>query len=92
MIDEFMKVLSPEIFSEVKSCINSIQEIRVRCGKNLVGITHDGEKRFDYIVTPYDIDVIVKKISQFSRYAFNEEIKQGFITIKKISHMLCIGF
>ncbi len=82
MIDEFMKVLSPEISEKVKSCVNSIQEIRVRCGKNLVGITHDGEKRFDYIVTPYDIDVIVKKISQFSRYAFNDEIKQGFITIK----------
>ncbi|WBW95335.1 stage III sporulation protein AA [Oceanirhabdus sp. W0125-5] len=82
MIDEFMKVLSPEIFAIVKTCVKSIQEIRVRCGKNLVVITHEGEKRFDYIVTQYDIDVIVRKISQFSRYAFNDEIKQGFITIK----------
>lgn len=59
-----------------------IHEIRVKAEKPLIFSLDRGEKVLDYKVTVLDIKEIMQRISNYSLYAFEEEIKQGFITIK----------
>ncbi|MFX0548927.1 stage III sporulation protein AA [Hathewaya histolytica] len=59
-----------------------IQEIRIRSGKNLIYIKDMQEVISDYIVKREDLDYLIRKISNYSIYAFEEELKQGYITIE----------
>lgn len=66
-----------------------LQEIRLRAGKPLILTCRGeevvpGEKRGGdggYIVSKEEIDEFLEYISNYSLYAFEEEMKQGFITI-----------
>lgn len=59
-----------------------IKEIRMRANDPLIIETLDEEKVFDYIVTPEDIKETLAYISGYSVYAYENELKQGFITIQ----------
>lgn len=59
-----------------------LQEIRIKSNKPLVFYTGNREFISSYIVTKEDIKSILQRISNYSIYAFEEEIKQGYITIK----------
>nr|WP_142414863.1 stage III sporulation protein AA [Hathewaya massiliensis] len=62
--------------------LNSIQEIRIRASKQLIYIKNMEEVISDYIVKREDLAYLLKKISNYSIYAFEEELKQGYITIE----------
>jgi len=72
--------------------LDRVYEVRLRAGCPVVvcisgrnfflsqaGISNDGSQAIN--VTRTDLDTIVHKASNYSIYAFNEQIKQGFITI-----------
>ena len=61
---------------------NGIEEIRLNVGKKLRIIVQGKEIIKSYIVTNEDIKTIIQKISNYSLYAIEEEIKQGYITIE----------
>lgn len=66
---------------------NNIQEIRIRTGKPLCVIYDNREyfmpgKNRPYMVTYEDIREMLSYISNYSLYAYEEEMKQGFITIE----------
>ncbi|MEG0306326.1 MAG: stage III sporulation protein AA [Clostridium sp.] len=61
---------------------NSLQEIRLKINKPLIFISNNAEIKTKYITKHEDIKVIIQKISSYSIYAFEEEIKQGYITIQ----------
>ena len=61
---------------------NGIEEIRLNVGKKLRVIVQGKEIIKSYIVTNEDIKTIIQKISNYSLYAIEEEIKQGYITIE----------
>lgn len=65
-----------------------LQEIRLRAGKPLL-LMYQGEELVPgngsgevYIVSKEEIDAVLEYISRYSLYAFEEEMKQGFITIE----------
>lgn len=60
---------------------NNLQEIRVKINKPCIILNGINEVVLDYITTREDIKYIIQRISNFSIYACEEEIKQGFITI-----------
>lgn len=74
--------------------INNLEEIRLRRNKPLLVSNFEGDKyctidgrlsiirENGYIVKKKDIDDTLEMMSQSSIYAFVEEIKKGFITIK----------
>lgn len=68
------------------SDMGNLQEIRLRAGKPLIFMYRGEEllpekERGAYIVSKEEIDELLEYVSNYSLYAFEEEMKQGFITI-----------
>lgn len=82
--EEVLKILPIKLNSIVKEFLSQegIQEIRVKIGKPVILYSHMGERILEYIPTEDDIKYMMIKISNYSLYAFEEEIKQGYITLK----------
>jgi stage III sporulation protein AA len=86
MIDtkDIFSVLSPGIKDDLKKfkSLHGLQEIRVKANKPLIYLISDREIISDYTVATEDLKIMVQRISNYSIYAFEEEIRQGYITIK----------
>lgn len=59
-----------------------VYEVRVKIGKPILVYCKTGESIIDYIPTKEDIKSMIQRISNYSLYAYEEDIRQGFITIK----------
>lgn len=81
---EILSVLSDDINNSITSFnkIEGLQEIRIKIGKPLSLIKDNKEIICKYNVTSEDLRITLQKISNYSLYAFEEEIRQGYITIQ----------
>ena len=61
---------------------HNLQEIRIKEGNPCILILEDREIVIKNITKREDIKYILQRVSNYSLYAFEEDIKQGFITIK----------
>ncbi|GKU23988.1 stage III sporulation protein AA [Clostridium folliculivorans] len=61
---------------------SKLQEIRLKCNKPVMLNIDNREVILNYTTSQNEINNIFNKISNFSVYAFEEDIKQGFITIR----------
>src|SRR5690554_4574373 len=93
---EIVKVISPNlrrILSELTNDLASqIEEIRLRKEKPLLLVLSEGDLMLNsrgqptekvteaYTVKEQDINQILQLISDYSVYAFEEELRRGFIT------------
>ncbi|NLK93607.1 MAG: stage III sporulation protein AA [Clostridiales bacterium] len=82
--EDLIKIFPLSLLEYIKKYLinNKLQEIRVKENKPCILFIEEREVLVDYIVKKEDIKFILQKISNFSLYAFEEDIKQGFITIK----------
>lgn len=89
--DRISRVLPRKVRSAVCSerlKNSNIQEFRLRVGKPLLMIysgqerTIGNERDGPYIVTKEDIREMLEYVSNYSLYAYEREMKQGFITIE----------
>ena len=95
--NEILKILSValrRIFSSEIYDYNKLQEIRLRMNEPLIVIydnreyfvTEKGKRTTEckkaYMVAPADIRETLEYISNYSLYAYEDEIRQGFITIQ----------
>lgn len=62
--------------------MDKMQEIRVKINRPVILNIENKEFIINYNATVEDLKTIVQRTSNYSLYAFEEEIKQGFITIK----------
>ncbi len=62
--------------------VDKLQEIRFKIGKPIFFQIGNTEKLASYEVKREDIKSIVQRMSNYSIYSFEEEIKQGYLTIK----------
>ncbi|MBP2031467.1 stage III sporulation protein AA [Clostridium algifaecis] len=81
---EILHMLSDRLSREVKHFMDNddLQEIRIRANKPLIFEIGEKEVLSKYKVSMEDINTIVKRISNYSIYAFEDEIRRGYITIK----------
>lgn len=83
-MDNLEKIFPESISNYLSEYLKSstLQEIRVKIGKPLIVL--DGEKEYvlKYGTSKEDMQYILQRISNYSLYACEEDIKQGFITIK----------
>ena len=59
-----------------------IYEIRIKIGKPILVYSKYGESIINYISTKEDMKSLMQKISNYSLYAYEEDIRQGFITVR----------
>lgn len=82
---DLIKLLPVTIAKEIETSeinFKTIQEIRVKIEKPIIIEDDMGEHMLSYNVTRDDIKVLTQRISNYSIYAFEEELKQGYITIE----------
>lgn len=81
---EILNILSKDIYKEIYNLkeLRDIQEIRLNINKPLIVLNHNKEMILNYKVMEEDLKSIMQKISNYSLYAFEEEIRQGYITIQ----------
>lgn len=76
----------PTAFREYISFVNmdGVEEIRLRVGQNAILYfgTEKGELVTDYIINQKDLQEALEYITGFSLYAYEDDIREGFITIK----------
>ncbi|MDS0527329.1 stage III sporulation protein AA [Clostridium sp. SHJSY1] len=84
MQDDIKTIFPHNIITYLEEYVNdnSLQEIRIKINKPIIVISSKGESVLSYISSREDIKYILQRISNYSLYAYEEEIKQGFITIK----------
>ncbi|KAJ51488.1 stage III sporulation protein AA [Clostridium tetanomorphum] len=71
----------------IKKCIslhnvNNLQEIRIRAESQIILQVGEKEIITNYVASLEDIKSILQRMSNYSIYAYDEEIRQGYITIK----------
>lgn len=82
--EEILRILPIDISNEVKDYLinESLQEMRIKANKPIIINLSSKEIILKRIVSINDIKQILVKISNYSLYAYEEELKQGYITIK----------
>ncbi|GAA0075950.1 stage III sporulation protein AA [Clostridium sp. CTA-5] len=82
--NEILNIFQSNISSllKEKSQKEQFYEIRLKVGKPIIVYSNIGESIVSYRPSKEDIKGIIQKISNYSLYAYEEDIKQGFITIK----------
>lgn len=76
------------LLKEAKIEFEGLQEIRMRVGQPLIVIIHGQESILKqrngnaYIITKEEIRETLEYISRYSLYAYENEMKQGFLTIE----------
>ena len=83
-VEEVLAVLPNKLCDRLKDRIlyEEIYEIRIKINKPILIYSKFGESNTSYIVTKEEMKNLVQKIVGFSLYAYEEDIRQGFITIR----------
>jgi len=81
---DLFEILPKTIRNKLEQADNlqQLEEIRIKVNKPLFIHIGSKEKMWDYIATSEDIKYIMQRISSYSIYAFEDEIRQGYITIR----------
>lgn len=84
-VDKIKKVLGStinNILQENHIPFSKLQEIRLRIGKPLIIVSDNIEFVLHKIIEKEELMEILEYVSNYSLYAFENELKQGFITIE----------
>ncbi len=82
---QLKKILGRNIYRTIKEqnlSMKNLQEIRIRIGKPLVVMQNNRELVIAKNVTKEEFWETLEYISNYSLYAFENELKQGFITVE----------
>lgn len=82
-IDGILSILPDNLGHVVKkySSLNFLNEIRIRVNKPMIMYSGGRELKTEYVISKEDMSVIVKRMSNFSIYAYDDELRQGYITV-----------
>lgn len=70
------------IFEEIKDKFETLEEIRLRMNRPIILKFTDNEKAIKYSVSAEEINTTLQAICENSIYTYQNEIAEGFITIK----------
>lgn len=85
MEDALDKILSRTVrgvLEENRLKYEKLQEIRLRMGKPLIILYDNREWVFDEVISREEFLEILEYVSNYSLYAFENELRQGFITVE----------
>lgn len=70
------------ILREYDISVSKLQEIRLRIGKPLIIVYDNRERVLQKTIEKEELMEVLEYVSNYSLYAFENELKQGFITIE----------
>ncbi|WP_017150875.1 stage III sporulation protein AA [Bacillus bingmayongensis] len=81
---EVLEVLPKHMKQFIEGCeqYSMLEEIRVRIGRPLECIAHGEVFFYDYVITAEDAIYLLNKLSQYSIYTMEEELKRGYVTLR----------
>lgn len=83
---EILNRLPPPVYHELsllpQADVESLQEIRLRCGQRIALRMNGREKNLTRVVSKEDLNKILASLIKFSYYAYEEDLARGFITIE----------
>ncbi len=83
---EILNRLPPSVYHELsllpQADVESLQEIRLRCGQRIALRMSGREKHLTRVVSKEDLSKILASLIKFSYYAYEEDLARGFITIE----------
>ena len=83
---EILNRLPPSVYHELsllpQADVESLQEIRLRCGQRIALRMSGREKHLTRVVSKEDLNKILASLIKFSYYAYEEDLARGFITIE----------
>ena len=83
MKDEFNKIFSSRFLEVIERYLKdpTLQEIRIKANQPCILNLCNKEIVSDFIVSKEEIKYILQRISNYSLYDYEEDIRQGYITI-----------
>lgn len=84
-VKEVLEYFPQKITNKISECENeleNIEEIRIRVNRNILLKSGDKEFKADYIVSTKEILETLQRICDNSIYTYQNQICNGFITIK----------
>ena len=78
----FPDKIEKKIAEEILDKIDSLEEIRIRNQRPIILKLNDGEKIIKYAVTTEEILACMQLICENSIYTYQNQISEGFITVK----------
>ncbi|MGF9963109.1 stage III sporulation protein AA [Bacillus rhizoplanae] len=81
---EVLEMLPKQIERFIQDCkeYDTLEEIRIRIGRPLECIARGKAYFYNYIVTVEDAAYLLNKLSQYSLYTMEEELKRGYVTLR----------
>lgn len=83
--NEILQLLAKDIRLHVQKEIvefDKLQEIRLRIGHPVILLCDSKEKVLSHIITRKELQETMDYVSNYSLYAYDHELKQGFITVE----------
>ena len=84
--DEILKKLPRSISDDLKSLpasvISEVEEVRLRCGRNIRLKSHFFEKAIAHIITSEELRSTLNSLIKYSFYAYEQDLANGFVTIE----------
>ncbi|MBR3697288.1 MAG: hypothetical protein IKM97_03365 [Clostridia bacterium] len=82
ILNYFPSKIQEILIGEVKDKYNNLEEIRLRVNRPIILKFTDFEKVIKYVVSCEEINGTLQAICENSIYTYQNEIAEGFITIK----------
>ena len=84
-VDEVLEYFSREIkekIIQINSIYENLEEIRIRANRNIILKIGQEDRKIDYIVNTNEVLEILQRICDNSIYTYQNQICNGYITIK----------
>jgi stage III sporulation protein AA len=83
---EILEILPDSITKELSSLpeavLQSIEEIRIRTNQPVELVAKNGPQLLTYVSTIKDASMIIGRLSNYSMYTLEEELKKGYVTLQ----------
>lgn len=79
---EVFEYFPKKISNLISDKIDDAEEIRIRQAQNIVVKTSRGSFEIDYLISCNDILEIMQKVCEYSIYSYQNQIAEGYITVK----------
>lgn len=82
-MEEILKYFPEEMKQKIRqNSIDDVEEIRLRTSKPIILKNGQAEKQIQFLITPEIVLQILQKICENSIYSYQNQICNGFITLK----------